>query len=355
MSIVNTFSLQSNRQIKINFDGGDLSSDAGLLLIKEFISKLGIERLLNRSFKTNDSAVFRYHTDRDNLLQMIYMIMAGYFEDDASDELTKDPVFKAVLEKSALASQPTVSRFFNRMDEDTLKQFQEISQILRKRIYSIQMPQAVILDLDSTLLAAYGKQEGRAFNFHYRSNGYHPLVCYAGITGDLIKIQLRDGAAYSCTGVTNFLQPILDEYLNDYPTIHLLLRGDSGFATPDLYKQCEENGTSYVIRLMENFIKESKSGFDFSAVSSHNRIVNANRVQVHALAYNIFNWFRRLVLSAKMRKQRIDTVRLKLLKIATKVVHSARYITFKLCSSCPYKEEFYDTLSAIGKLNVQLE
>ena len=341
MSIVNTFSLQSNRQIKINFDGGDLSSDAGLLLIKEFISKLGIERLLNRSFKTNDSAVFRYHTDRDNLLQMIYMIMAGYFEDDASDELTKDSVFKAVLEKSALASQPTVSRFFNRMDEDTLKQFQEISQILRKRIYSIQMPQAVILDLDSTLLAAYGKQEGRAFNFHYRSNGYHPLVCYAGITGDLIKIQLRDGAAYSCTGVTNFLQPILDEYLNDYPTIHLLLRGDSGFATPDLYKQCEENGTNYVIRLKENFIKESKSGFDFSAVSSHNRIVNANRVQVHALAYNIFNWFRRLVLSAKMRKQRIDTVRLKLLKIATKVVHSARYITFKLCSSCPYKEEFY--------------
>ena len=347
MSIVNTFSLQSNRQIKINFDGGDLSSDAGLLLIKEFISKLGIERLLNRSFKTNDSAVFRYHTDRDNLLQMIYMIMAGYFEDDASDELTKDPIFKAVLEKSALASQPTVSRFFNRMDEDTLKQFQEISQILRKRIYSIQMPQAVILDLDSTLLAAYGKQEGRAFNFHYRSNGYHPLVCYAGITGDLIKIQLRDGAAYSCTGVTDFLQPILDEYLNDYPTIHLLLRGDSGFATPDLYKQCEENGTNYVIRLKENFIKESKSGFDFSAVSSHNRIVNANRVQVHALAYNIFNWFRRLVLSAKMRKQRIDTVRLKLLKIATKVVHSARYITFKLCSSCPYGKCFKDILNTL--------
>ena len=305
------------------------SSDAGLLLIKEFISKLGIERLLNRSFKTNDSAVFRYHTDRDNLLQMIYMIMAGYFEDDASDELTKDPIF------------------FNRMDEDTLKQFQEISQILRKRIYSIQMPQAVILDLDSTLLAAYGKQEGRAFNFHYQSNGYHPLVCYDGITGDLIKIQLCDGAAYSCTSVTDFLQPILDEYLNDYPTIHLLLRGDSGFATPDLYKQCEENGTSYVIRLMENFIKESKSGFDFSAVSSHNRIVNANRVQVHALAYNIFNWFRRLVLSAKMRKQRIDTVRLKLLKIATKVVHSARYITFKLCSSCPYGKCFKDILNTL--------
>ena len=54
-------------------------------------------------------------------------------------------------------------------------------------------------------------------------------------------------------------------------------------------------------------------------------------------------------------KQRIDTVRLKLLKIAAKVVRSARYITFKLCSSCPYKSEFYETISNIGNLNVQLE
>jgi hypothetical protein len=441
MSIVNTLALESNRQIKINFDGGDLSSDAGLLLIKEFVSNLGIDKFLGRNFKTNDSAAFRFHTDRDNLLQMIYMIIAGYFEDDASDELTNDPVFKAVLDKAALASQPTISRFFNRMDEETLNQFLDISRILRKKIYSVQMPGAAILDLDSTLLEAYGKQEGRAFNFHYQSNGYHPLVCYDGITGDLIKIQLRDGTQYSCTGVVDFLQPVLDEYLNDYPTISLLLRGDSGFATPELYKQCEENGTGYVIRLkenktlrskatdlvdkldeitqknkvdyavvygefmyqagswpyerrvvckvekpenqmvylytfivtnmdsspeylikfyckrglMENFIKESKSGFDFASVSSHTRIVNAGRLQVHALAYNIFNWFRRLALSAKMRKQRIDTIRLKLLKIAAKVIHSARYITFKLCSSCPYQNEFYETLSNISMLQPQVE
>ena len=107
--------------------------------------------------------------------------------------------------------------------------------------------------------------------------------------------------------------------------------------------------------LMENFIKENKSGSDFASVSSHTRMVNANRLQVHALAYNIFNWFRRMALSENMRKQRIDTVRLKLMKIAAKVVRSARYITFKLSSSCPYKKEFYETLSNIGKLNVQLE
>ena len=106
---------------------------------------------------------------------------------------------------------------------------------------------------------------------------------------------------------------------------------------------------------MENFIKESKNGFDFAAVSSSSKIVNANRLQVHALAYNIFNWFKRLVLPASMRKQLVDTIRLKLLKVAAKVVRSARYITFKLCSSCPYKDEFFETLKNISMLQPQLE
>ena len=118
------------------------------------------------------------------------------------------------------------------MDEDTLNQFLSIGKMLREKIYSIQMPEAIILDLDSTLLDAYGKQEGRAFNFHYQSNGYHPLVCYDGLTGDLIKIQLRDGTQYSSTGVVDFLQPILDEYLADYPEVNLLLRGDAAQVIP---------------------------------------------------------------------------------------------------------------------------
>ena len=70
MSIVNTFSFESKRKIKINFNGGDLSSDAGFLLIKDFVSKLGIDKLFSKSFKTNNSALFRYHTDKENLLQM---------------------------------------------------------------------------------------------------------------------------------------------------------------------------------------------------------------------------------------------------------------------------------------------
>lgn len=98
---------------------------------------------------------------------------------------------------------------------------------------------------------------------------------------------------------------------------------------------------------MENFIKESKRGFDMDNMSRHSMTVNENRLQISVLAYNIFNWFRRLVLPAKMRNLQVDTIRLKLLKIAAKMVRSARYIVFKLCSSCPYKKEFYETLENI--------
>ena len=106
---------------------------------------------------------------------------------------------------------------------------------------------------------------------------------------------------------------------------------------------------------MENFIKEGKSGFAFGSVSSSSKSVNANRLLVHALGYNLFNWFRRLALAASMRKQRIDTIRIKLLKTAARVVKSARYKYFKLCSSCPYKKEFYETLENIRNLHPQLE
>ena len=440
MYSVKDTALESNPYLKINFDGGDLSSDSGLLLIKEFAEKIGLVQLVYQLFQTNDSATFRIHIDPENLLQMIYQIIAAYFEDDCSDELTVDPVFKAILNKPMLASQPTISRFFNRMDHTTLKQFDQIDSKMREIIYTIQSPEQMVFDLDSTLLNTYGEQEGESFNYHYQAHGYHPLLCYDGITGDLLKVELRDGTHYCSKEADEFMIPLLQEYRSKYPSLLLYLRGDSGFAAPELYEACEENDCKYAIRLkqnktlislasdkanelqeatkfnttdyavtygefdyqagswthprrvvfkiekpanqfvfmytfvvttmeskpyqvirfycargkMENFIKECKDGFDFSSVSSRSKVVNANRLRMHALAYNLFNWFRRLVLAVSMRKQRIDTVRLKLLKVAAKVVRSARYITFKLCSSCPYKEEFYETLHNIQRLKLQI-
>ena len=441
MNILNTVSLESNSKIVINFDGGDLSSDAGLLLFKEFLFKIGAVKFINRMFKTNDTAWFRIHKDDANLMQVIYQIISAYFEDDCADELTNEPVMTAILDKDALATQPTLSRFYNRMDEDTLSQLNQITRELRKVIYSIKKPEFVLFDIDSTLLDAYGNQEGEGFNYQYKANGYHPLLCYDGLTGDLLKAELRDGTMYCSKEADIFMKSLLDEFICDFPDMPRYLRGDSGFASPDLYEVLEDKDCKYAIRLkenaklrklaeeknralyratkfnqvdyaveygefmyqagswshprrvvfkiekpyghmihlytfivttmemepyqflqfycgrgkMENFIKEGKSGFDFTSVSSSSRLVNANRLLVHALAYNLFNWFRRLALAVSMRKQRIDTIRLKLLKIAARVVKSARYKYFKLCSSCAYKKEFYETLENIQNLQPQLK
>ena len=433
--------LKCNRQFIVNFDGGDLSSDGELLMIKEFLCSLGIERLLKNHFKTNDPALSRIHTDDKNLLQMVYQILGTYYEDNCADELRRDPVLSAIIGKEALASQPTLSRFFNRMDDDTLRQFDDIMCQLRKKIYSIQMPEFVLFDIDTTLFPAYGSQEGGSFNGHYHAHGYHPLLCYDGLTGDLIRAQLRDGTDYCSKDSAEFMKPVIAEYRENYPNIQLYARGDSGFATPELYDLFEDNDVKYAIRLkinktllklaqdedesltkatrfnmidyavtygefyyqasswreprrvvfkiekpygqmthmytfivtnmglevwqvidyycnrghMENFIGEGKDGFDFASVSSKSKTVNANRLQLHALVYNIFNWFRRLTLPKHMNKHLIDTIRLKLFKVAVKVVHTGRYIKFKLCSSCPYKAEVYETFKNIWELAVQLE
>jgi len=137
MQSINDTILESNRKFRLNFDGGDLSSDAGLLLLNEFISKMSFDKILCETFQTNDTAKWRRHTDNQNLMQMIFQIFSAYFTDDCADELTEDPIFTAILGKPFLASQPTLSRFHNRMDGDTLEQFDEMSRALRRTVYSL--------------------------------------------------------------------------------------------------------------------------------------------------------------------------------------------------------------------------
>ena len=438
MNIVNTLKLNSNKKIEINFDGGELSSDSGLFLMKEFLSAIGLTKILENTFRTTDMAKYRIHNDIDNLLQSLYQIFAGYFEDDRADDLRNEPVMTACLEKDALASQPTMSRFFNRMDADTLEQFNAILKQLRKTLYEMEgRPGTVLFDLDTTLLNAYGKQEGAAWNFHYGEEGYHPQLCYNGLTGDLIRAELRDGTDYCSKDVASFMEPVFHEFTVDYPFTNLFVRGDSGYAAPELYMACEKYGAQYAIRLkanqvlykeagvldqqlyeqtredtvsyavvygdfiyqagswdiprrvtvkiekpadsmehrftfivtnmtaspefvvnfycgrgqMENFIKECKKDFDFSAVSSSSKVVNANRLQVHVLACNLINMMRRLVFPDSLKRLRMESIRIKLIKIASRVVRHGRKIIFRLCSSNPYKQEFTQIMQNILNLS----
>lgn len=113
MSIISGITLESNKNIHLNFEGGNLSSDAGLLLIREFIHKLGVDRLAKEIFHTTDPVRIRQHKDHENLLQMLFQIMAAYFQDDHADALRNELAITAALGKEVLASQPTLSRFHN--------------------------------------------------------------------------------------------------------------------------------------------------------------------------------------------------------------------------------------------------
>lgn len=340
MSSLNLLHSESNSKLKINFAGGDLSSDSGLLLIKEFAHKLGFHKLVKKMFKTNDT-VSRIHKDDENLSQMIYQVLAGYFNDNDADELTNEPVFKSILDKPHLASQPTLSRFFNRMDTDTLHQLNKILKELRSGFATPDL---------------FKQCETHGVSYAIRLKANQNLYKLANHADDLLdELTAKNKVDYAVVYDEFFYQAASWDYPRrvvvkvEKPVNQLTYQ--HAFIVTNMELTPEELLAFYCNRgTMENFIKECKNGFDFASASSRSKVVNANRLQLHVLSYNLFNWFRRLVLPVHMRKMRIDTLHLKLIKIASKVIRSARYITFKLCSSCPYKKEFYETYENIRQL-----
>jgi len=420
----------SKTPCEISFDGGKLSSDAGCLLISDFMVRTALEKLIRTTWERFLGKQMRKHTAADILMQKVYMHIAGYHTDDAADHLAKDPAFQLMLGKDRLASQPTASRFNAKLDEKTLYVLRYIQQLLRVAAYSVERPQEVMLDVDTTILETYGAQEGGEFIHHYDAVGYHPIIVYDSNTGDIIRVELRNGKHYCGKDASTFISPVLEEYKTQYPDAKITVRGDSGFAMPDLYDTIDEySQASYVIRLkknsvlegmvsheinclmeqaasdtegetlvcygefrykagnwskerrvaykltkktdelfvepmfvvtdkenltpqeaielyckrgsMENLIKESKNSFGFRNMSSHTLIVNDNLLQVAAIANNIFNLFRRLCLIGKWRKMQAETIRLKLLKIAGRMVRHGRKIKMHLSSSCQYKGVFW--------------
>ena len=272
-------SLNFNRKIKINFQGGNLTSDAGLLLYKEFDEKIGFSNTIKENLYIEDSSArSRTHKNEDIAVQRIYQRIAGYTADDDADELRNDPTFTYIINKKALASQPTLSRYNQRPTVETLKSVQFINERLQDNIYKIKPPEHIIFDIDSTNFQTYGDQYGSDYNSHYASNGYHPLLMFDGLTGDLIKAELRSGNVYTSRQVVRFTGPVLKRYIEKYPNVTRVIRGDSGFAVPELYEISEQLDTLYAIRLKVNptlyklsaeFAAKMVKLCKFDAISSH--------------------------------------------------------------------------------------
>ena len=179
--MMNTLSqtpLHFNRSIKLSADGGALSSDTGELIFREFDEKLGFSQTIAKHLRLKDERSFCIHQNEQLLRQKIYQLIAGYHEDDAADHLTHDPIFTQVLGIPALASQPSLSRFFKRFDTQALDQLQSANQELLDRVHKMRQSDTLLIDLDSSHADTYGKQEQAAYNAHYGTVGFHPMVAF---------------------------------------------------------------------------------------------------------------------------------------------------------------------------------
>jgi hypothetical protein len=434
MNSVQEYNMNFNSRVKVNFKGGDLTSDAGLLLYKEFDHRLGLAETVQEMLVVHDPVHHRDHPNSDVVLQKLYQHLAGYHTDDHADDLSVEPLLTVMMGKERLASQPTISRFNDKADMDTTKSLVRINEVMQGRVYHIEPRDQFVMDLDSSGFAAYGQQHGANYNHHYKQTGFHPLFCFDGLTGDCLGTELRAGNVYTSRQAVRFMGPILTRYESYAPDALIVLRGDSGFALPGLFELAETKGHKYAIRLksnarlqsaaqamadpllnpdklherqvhyrefqykadkwnrarrvvvkmerpageflfqftfivtnmtlqprnvirfyfqrghMENFIKEAKNGFACGTLSSTDFESNAMKLQLAMLAYNFNNWFRRLCLPKTMNPSRMETLRTKLIKIAGKLVYSGRYWTWKLCSSCVYREAFIQTLQNISRL-----
>ncbi|MCK4261037.1 MAG: IS1380 family transposase [Halanaerobiales bacterium] len=185
-----------------------------------------------------------------------------------------------MLKTDRLASQPTVSRRNNELNKSTFKMMEYINTELFNRAYKIEHPESIIFDLDSTHINTYGKQHGSAYNFHYSSTGFHPLMVFDGMTGDLIKAELRSGNVYTSRNVTRFMDPVLVRYRKMHKKTSLVIRADSGFAMPKLYELAKKQSVAYAIRLKVNAILSKlstelteefydKYGSDFTKMHTH--------------------------------------------------------------------------------------
>lgn len=130
MNSLNQKSMNFNKKVKINFDGGDLSSDSGLLMYKEFHEKIGFSKVIKENITIEDDVNHRIHENEHVIIQKIYQIIDGYNTDDSSDKLRLHPTFTTVLDKEKLASQPTLSKPNNILDKNTSKQLGKINKML---------------------------------------------------------------------------------------------------------------------------------------------------------------------------------------------------------------------------------
>jgi hypothetical protein len=254
------FSFFLKRQLTVDFEGGEITSDAGLLLIRQADNSLGLTEGLAGCVEDRRDSRYADHSMVELLRQRIYQVVAGYEDCNDANLLRRDPALKAacdrLLSDKDLASQPTLSRLENSVTTRDLYRMAEGFVQLYIRRNKKRNPKRIILDLDGTDDPTYGDQQLTFFHGYYDQYMYHPLVIYDADTGELVTAVLRAGNRHASYGAVAVLKRIVPRLRASFPKTEIIIRGDAGFAIPALYKYCEQEGLKYVIGLIRNDVLE---------------------------------------------------------------------------------------------------
>ena len=357
---------------KINFNGGNLSSDGGSILLSQFLEKINLKKLLD-SIPFVDLRHLPVYSNTNILFQQIIKCLLGYNDQSDQKILINDPLLSL---KSLICSQATVSRFYDRVSLNTTNEFKKIITQLAYDFVNTNIDDP-ILDADSTMVTTCGNQEASAYIHHYQENGYHPLIINEYHSKLLLSSLLRTGSAYSSNGIIEELEQIFTQLNN---TGNIRFRGDSAFYRRDLFKYLENNQVTYYIRVKnfkkniresvmdmvinqvdwndfekspkeamdfyeargnsENFTKELKDDFNGGILPHKEFVKNEMDFLISSLAYNLYHVFQQTILEEKDQTIRMNTYRLKYQKIAVKVIQHARQVTLSFSSAYKNKTQF---------------
>lgn len=249
-AITDLFPGIARRKIELNFDGGDISGDGGLLLLGQVDRKL---ELLSRiaPLLPDDRAPERVeHTALELLRQRVYEIVQG--NEDLNDHQRRriDPALQAALGKvDAAASAPTLCRFEQRATSSLTWKIQ--AEFVRQFMASHRKPPAeLVLDFDASDIPLHGNQEERFFHGYYDNYCYLPLYVFCG--DQLLVSYLRPSKLDAAKHAGAILKWLTAQLRAAWPDVRIIFRGDSGFCRRRILHWCERNDVDYVVGLAQN-------------------------------------------------------------------------------------------------------
>lgn len=252
------FDFMPSRGLVLRPGAGMLSSDAGLLAVRQFDERVGWTARFAACL--GDDRVAPEHSLLSMIRQRVYGLIAGYEDCNDHDALRTDPVFKMIADRlpedGALASQPTLSRLENSVPPAALLRLMDLMidlgvQRVRAKHGGV-LPRRVTIDLDPTDDPAHGAQQLALFHGFYDQHQYYPMILSEPTTRHVFLAWLRHGTAGAALGVEDDVQRLARAFQRTSPATRLHVRGDAGIGSPALYRLCEEGGHTYTFSLGTN-------------------------------------------------------------------------------------------------------